>query len=108
VPSFIRRKRDKCGRKGRQENGIESNLSLGKRKKEKRLVRGKSSPDLKGNSPDGLRSIHSPRLHVLIRCHFHVHSRCWGEKFLNTNSNRFVLFSHLCFVFLLLLLVLFS
>jgi len=44
-----------CGIKEKQESEIGQNLSLGKRKKEKRLARRKSSPDLKDNSPDRLR-----------------------------------------------------
>jgi hypothetical protein len=52
--SFVRR-RKKCGRKEKQEKEIGENLSLGKRKKEKRPARRRNSPDLKGNSPDRLR-----------------------------------------------------
>jgi hypothetical protein len=44
-----------CGRKEKQANEIGKNLSLGKRKREKKLARRKSSPDLKDNSPDRLR-----------------------------------------------------
>jgi hypothetical protein len=44
-----------CGRKEKQESEIGQSLSLGKRKKEKRLERRKSSPDLKDNNQDVLR-----------------------------------------------------
>jgi hypothetical protein len=44
-----------CGRKEKQENKIGENLSLEKRKKEKRPARRKNSPELKDNSQDRLR-----------------------------------------------------
>ena len=47
-----------CGKKEKQANEIGQNLSLGKRKKEKRIARRKNSPDLKDNSPDRLRQIY--------------------------------------------------
>jgi hypothetical protein len=44
-----------CGRKEKQENEIGENLSLERRKKEKRPARRKNSPELKDNSQDRLR-----------------------------------------------------
>jgi hypothetical protein len=44
-----------CGRKEKQENKIGENLSLEKRKKEKRPARRKNSPELKDNSQERLR-----------------------------------------------------
>jgi hypothetical protein len=44
-----------CGRKEKQENKIGENLSLEKRKKEKRPARRKNSPELKDNSPESLK-----------------------------------------------------
>ncbi len=44
-----------CGRKEKQENKIEENLSLEKRKKEKMPARRRNSIGLKDNSPDKLR-----------------------------------------------------
>jgi hypothetical protein len=41
-----------CGRKEKHQYKIEHDLNLGRRRKEKRSVRVKSLPDLKGNSPD--------------------------------------------------------
>jgi hypothetical protein len=55
VFTFLKKEKDTCGRKEKQESEIGQNLSLGKRKKERRLARRKSSPDLKDNSPDRLR-----------------------------------------------------
>jgi hypothetical protein len=42
------------GRKEKHQYKIERGLNLGRRRKEKRSVRIKSLPDLKGNSPDRL------------------------------------------------------
>jgi hypothetical protein len=47
-----------CGRKEKQENAIGENLSLEKRKKEKRPAGRKNSPELKDNSQDRLRLIY--------------------------------------------------
>jgi len=47
-----------CGRKEKQENEIGQNLSLGRRRKEKRRARRKSLPDLKDRNPDRLRWIY--------------------------------------------------
>jgi hypothetical protein len=47
-----------CGRKEKQENEIGENLSLEKRKKEKRPARRKNSPELKDRSQDRLRQIY--------------------------------------------------
>ncbi len=44
-----------CGRKEKQENEIGENLSLEKRKKEKRPARRKNSPEMKDSSQDRLR-----------------------------------------------------
>jgi hypothetical protein len=44
-----------CGRKEKQANEIGKNLSLGKRKKEKRLARRRNSLELTGNSQDKLK-----------------------------------------------------
>ncbi len=44
----------KCGRKEKRQNKIEHGLNLEGRRKEKRNVRKKSVPDLKGNSSDSL------------------------------------------------------
>ena len=44
-----------CGRKEKQEHKIGQNLSLEKRKKEKRPARRKNSPEMKDNSQDRLR-----------------------------------------------------
>lgn len=44
-----------CGRKEKQENEIGQNLSLGRRRKEKRRARRKSLPDLKDRNPDRLK-----------------------------------------------------
>jgi hypothetical protein len=52
---FHKKEKGKWERKEKQESEIGGNLSLGKRKKEKRFARRKSSPDLKGKSPDRLR-----------------------------------------------------
>jgi hypothetical protein len=52
---FYERETLKCGRKEKQENEIGQNLSLEKRKKEKRPARRKSSPDLKDNNQGVLR-----------------------------------------------------
>jgi hypothetical protein len=41
-----------CGRKEKHQYKIEHGLNLGRRRKEKRSVRVKSLPGLKGNSPD--------------------------------------------------------
>jgi hypothetical protein len=41
-----------CGRKEKHQYKIEHALNLGRRRKEKRSVRIKRLPDLKGNSPD--------------------------------------------------------
>ena len=47
-----------CGRKEKQENKIEENLSLEKRKKEKMPARRRNSIGLKDNSPDKFGQIH--------------------------------------------------
>jgi hypothetical protein len=52
---FYEKETDTCGRKEKQEREIGKNLSLGKRKKEKRPARRRNSPDMKDNSPDRLR-----------------------------------------------------
>jgi hypothetical protein len=44
-----------CGRKEKLENEIGENLSLEKRKKEKRPARRKNSPEMKDDSQDRLR-----------------------------------------------------
>jgi len=44
-----------CGRKEKQQNKIGQSLSLGRRRKEKRRARRKSSTDLKDRNPDRLR-----------------------------------------------------
>ena len=44
-----------CGRKEKQENEIGENLSLEKRKREKRPARRRNSPEMKDNNPDKLR-----------------------------------------------------
>jgi hypothetical protein len=44
-----------CRRKEKQQNKIGQNLSLGRRRKEKKRARRKSLPDLKDNSPERLR-----------------------------------------------------
>lgn len=54
-----------CGRKEKQENEIGENLSLEKRKKEKRPTRRKNSPELKDNSQDRLRQIY-PSAHTHV------------------------------------------
>ena len=43
-----------CKRKEKLQNKIEHGLNLGRRSKEKRNVKRKNVPDLKGNSPDRL------------------------------------------------------
>jgi len=54
-----------CGRKEKLENVIGENLSLEKRKKEKRPARRKNSPEMKDDSQDRLRQIHlSAHTHV--------------------------------------------
>jgi len=52
---FYEKETVKCGRKEKQENEIGQNLSLEKRKKEKRLARRKNKRELKDNSQDSLR-----------------------------------------------------
>ena len=47
-----------CGRKEKLENVIGENLSLEKRKKEKRPARRKNSPEMKDDSQDRLRQIY--------------------------------------------------
>jgi hypothetical protein len=44
-----------CRRKEKQQNKIGQNLSLGRRRKEKKHARRKSLPDLKDDSPERLR-----------------------------------------------------
>jgi len=44
-----------CGRREKQENEIGENLSLEKRKKEKRTARRRNKRELKDNSQDSLR-----------------------------------------------------
>jgi hypothetical protein len=44
-----------CQRKEKQQNKIGQNLSLGRKRKEKKRARRKRSPDLKDNSPERLR-----------------------------------------------------
>jgi len=61
----MRRRTVTCGRKEKQENEIGENLSLEKRKKEKRPARRKDSPELNDNSPDRPRQIY-------LRAHTHV------------------------------------
>ena len=54
-----------CGRKEKLENVIGENLSLEKRKKEKRPARRKNSPEMKDDSQDRLRQIYlSAHIHV--------------------------------------------
>ena len=54
-----------CGRKEKLENVIGENLSLEKRKKEKRPARRKNSPEMKDDSQDRLRQIYlSAHTHV--------------------------------------------
>jgi hypothetical protein len=61
----MRRRTVTCGRKEKQENEIGENLSLEKRKKEKRPARRKNSPEMKDNSQDRLRQIYlSAHTHV--------------------------------------------
>jgi hypothetical protein len=61
----MKRRTVTCGRKEKQENEIGGNLSLEKRKKEKRPARRKNSPEMKDNSQDRLRQIYlSAHTHV--------------------------------------------
>jgi len=52
---FYEKENVTCGRKEKQENAIGENLSLEKRKKEKRTARRRNKRELKDNSQDSLR-----------------------------------------------------
>ena len=52
---FCEREIGTCERKEKHESKIGKNLSLGRRRKEKKRARRKSLPDLKDNSPERLR-----------------------------------------------------
>jgi hypothetical protein len=54
ISYFFCQRRKRYGRKEKQEYKIGQNLSLCRRKKEKRNVRRKSLPDLNDNDPDKL------------------------------------------------------
>ncbi len=61
----MKRRTVTCGRKEKQEYKIGENLSLEKRKKEKRHARRKNSPEMKDNSQDRLRQVYlSAHMHV--------------------------------------------
>jgi hypothetical protein len=55
---FYEKETVRCERKEKQENEIGENLSLEKRKKEKRPAKRKNSPEMKDNSQDRLRQIY--------------------------------------------------